>query len=255
MTTRHTVLGVSVDAVVLDELIDAVHDAVVARRRLVVANHNLHSARLVRDDEVMRRFYDRADVIVIDGMPLVWYGRALGRPLARDHRITCVDSIPALLRRAERDGWRVFVLGSDPEVHARGMAALRRRHPGLDLRGRPGWFTIGSPEEAGIVGAIVDARPDVLLVGMGMPRQERWLDVQLDALAGVPVVVTVGGWLDYEAGARATPPRWIARLGFEWLVRLVDEPRRLGHRYLVEPWALVPTALAELRRARLTRAR
>jgi N-acetylglucosaminyldiphosphoundecaprenol N-acetyl-beta-D-mannosaminyltransferase len=247
---RVGVLGVDVDAVTLDALLDDVEVAVETRTRLVVANHNLHSARLVREDPAMARFYGRAGRIVIDGMPLVWFGRLLGHDLAPAHRITCVDSIPALLERAESRRWRVFVLGSDTVTHTRGIARVRERFPGLDVTGRDGWFDVGSAADDAVVAEVNRARPDVLLVGMGMPRQEPWLDVRLDEL-DAPVVVTVGGWLDYVAGARATPPRWVARLGFEWLARLVDEPRRLAYRYLVEPWALVPVAAAELWSARV----
>lgn len=248
---RHGVLGVAVDAVTLDELLDDVASAVRERHQLVVANHNLHSVRLVRDDDAMRRFYDQAERIVIDGMPIVWFGRLLGLPMTAAHRITCVDSVPALLRRAADEGWRVFVLASDPDVHARGLAHVRAQLPALDVTGHHGWFPLD--DDSGIVAAIADARPDILLVGMGMPRQERWLVARLDDL-DVPVVVTVGGWLDYVAAARATPPRWVARLGFEWLARLVDEPRRLAYRYLIEPWALLPSAVAELWSARVRRA-
>jgi len=249
---RHDVLGVSVDAVTLDELLDEVSTAIAGGRGLVVANHNLHSARLVRNDPAMRDLYARADTIVIDGMPLVWFGHLLGRPLEREHRITCVDSIPALLERASASGWKTFVLASAPDVHERGMAVVRGRFPSLELHGRHGWFEMGSPDDDRVVEMVSAARPDLLLVGMGMPRQERWLAARLPELraAGVGAIVTVGGWLDYEAGERATPPRWMGRLGFEWLARLVDEPRRLGHRYLVEPWALAPTAARELWRAR-----
>jgi N-acetylglucosaminyldiphosphoundecaprenol N-acetyl-beta-D-mannosaminyltransferase len=254
---RHDVLGVSVDAVTRDELLDEVATAITGGRGHLVANHHLHSARLIRDDPPMRDFYAAADTIVIDGMPLVWFGRALGHRLERRHRITCVDSIPALLARAATSGWSTYVLASAPDVHDRGMAVVRDRFPGLDVQGHHGWFEMGSADDDRVLAEICAARPDLLLVGMGMPRQERWLSARLRELraADVGVVVTVGGWLDYEAGARATPPRWMGRLGFEWLARLVDEPRRLGHRYLVEPWALAPTAVRELWRARATRGR
>ena len=248
---RHGVLGVEVDAVTLDGLLDDVASALRDRRRLVVAHHNLHSVRLVRDDDGMRRLYGRAQRIVIDGMPIVWFGRLLGLPMTAAHRITCVDSVPALLGRAADEGWRVFVLASDPGVHARGVARLREQFRSLDVCGHHGWFELD--DDSKVVTAIADARPDILLVGMGMPRQERWLAARLDDI-DVPVVVTVGGWLDYVAAARATPPRWVARLGFEWLARLVDEPRRLAYRYLIEPWALLPSAVAELWSARVRRA-
>jgi N-acetylglucosaminyldiphosphoundecaprenol N-acetyl-beta-D-mannosaminyltransferase len=246
---RVSLLGVDVDAVTVPEVLDDIAVAVEARRRLLVANHNLHSVRLVRDDPEMRALFARAGRVVIDGMALVWVGRLLGHPLRREHRMTCVDWIPELLDRARRESWRVFVLASDPATHERGMHELRRRFPDLELAGHHGWFELGGTDDDRVVAAVRGERPDVVLVGMGMPRQERWLANRLDAL-GAPVVVTVGGWLDYVGDARATPPRWLARMGFEWLARLVDEPRRLGYRYLVEPWPLLPVLVRDLRVAR-----
>jgi N-acetylglucosaminyldiphosphoundecaprenol N-acetyl-beta-D-mannosaminyltransferase len=251
---RVSVLGVEVDGVVLPQLLDHIADAVRVRDRLVIGHHNLHSARLVRDDSGMQRFFDRADTVLVDGMALVGAARAAGLPLERANRLTCVDWIPALLAVAQRRSWRVFLLASDAQGFEKGIAAVRECFPSLDVGGRDGWFSMGSPEDDDVVAAIAAARPDVLLVGMGMPRQERWLADRLDAL-DVPVVATVGGWLDYVAGTRVTPPRWVASLGFEWLVRLVDEPRRLGHRYLVEPWPLVPTLAREVWAARSGRLR
>jgi N-acetylglucosaminyldiphosphoundecaprenol N-acetyl-beta-D-mannosaminyltransferase len=246
------VLGVEVDAITAPALLDAVAAAVDEGRPMLVANHNLHSARLVRDDEQMQAFFRRAATVLVDGMPLVWAARLLGHDVARAHRVTCVDWIPQLLSLAELRGWRVFVLASDPVTHDRGMAVIGRRYPDLDLVGRDGWFELGGDEDDAVVRTVRDTKPDVVLVGMGMPRQERWLATRIDDL-DAPVVVTVGGWLDYVAGARRTPPRWVARVGFEWLARLVDEPRRLAHRYLVEPWPLVPVFARELWAARVAR--
>jgi N-acetylglucosaminyldiphosphoundecaprenol N-acetyl-beta-D-mannosaminyltransferase len=241
------ILGVEVDRITLVDLIERVTAAVRSGTRLRVAHHNLHSAYLVLDDDRMREWYERADLVFADGMSLVAASR-LGRGgLRRAHRATLLDWMPAVLDAAARDGKVVFHLGGDPSWIERGAAAWRERHPGLELHVHHGYFP---PEtSAEVVERINAARPDLLLVGMGMPTQERWLAEHADAL-NVPVVVTVGAFLAYAAGATARPPRWTGQVGLEWAWRLAADPRRLARRYLVEPFALT----VALGRRRLGRA-
>ena len=246
------VLGVEVEALDRTELLRAIETSVEARdpaaaRPLVIANHNLHSAALSRRDPGLRRFYSRADRVFVDGMPLAWFGRLTGGALRRQHRTTYVDLIHPLADLAVARGWRVmFVAGTDEAVE-RGRAALLERHPGLCLTVRSGWFDArqGGPEDEAVLAEIASVEPHVLLVGMGMPRQEHWIDGRRDRIHA-SVVMNAGACLDYVAGIQRTPPRWMGAVGLEWLARLVGEPRRMARRYLVEPWSLVPTAAREL---------
>jgi N-acetylglucosaminyldiphosphoundecaprenol N-acetyl-beta-D-mannosaminyltransferase len=246
------VLGVEVEALDRTELLRAIETSVEARdpaaaRPLVIANHNLHSAALSRRDPGLRRFYSRADRVFVDGMPLAWFGRLTGGALRRQHRTTYVDLIHPLADLAVASGWRVmFVAGTDEAVE-RGRAALLERHPGLCLTVRSGWFDArqGGPEDEMVLAEIASVEPHVLLVGMGMPRQEHWIDGRRDRIHA-SVVMNAGACLDYVAGIQRTPPRWMGALGLEWLARLVGDPRRMARRYLVEPWSLVPIAAREL---------
>jgi N-acetylglucosaminyldiphosphoundecaprenol N-acetyl-beta-D-mannosaminyltransferase len=229
---RVEVLGVGVDPVTADDVIDAIDGAVGAGGRLLVGHHNLHSTYLVRSDPEMQRFYERADVVYVDGMPLVWADRVHSRVLERRHRSTLLDWLHPLLDRAAERRWRVFLLGSTAAANATTVDVLAAHHPGATFAGRDGYF--GDADHAEVAATIEAFGPDLLLVGMGMPRQERWLAAHFEALS-VPVAMAVGGLFDYYAGASATPPRWMGRVGLEWLGRLAADPRRLGHRYLVEP--------------------
>jgi N-acetylglucosaminyldiphosphoundecaprenol N-acetyl-beta-D-mannosaminyltransferase len=240
------VLGVEVDRITLADLVERVVSSVRSGTRLWVAHHNLHSAYLVLEDDRMRGWYERADLVFADGMSLVAASR-LGRGgLRRAHRATLLDWMPAVLDAAARDGKVVFHLGGEPSWIERGAAAWRDRHPGLQVHVHHGYF---APEESAVViERIHAARPDLLLVGMGMPAQERWLAEHADEL-DVPVIVTVGAVLAYAAGATARPPRWTGQVGLEWAWRLAADPRRLARRYLVEPFALM-VALGRRRRGR-----
>lgn len=231
------VLGVDVDALTAADTIERITAAIRGGERLVVGHHNLHSVYLVHERPELRRFYERADVVYADGMPLVLASRLRGTGLRRDHRATLLDWIDPLLDRAVGEGWTVYLLGSAPGTIDDAVAALAARHPGVRLTSHHGYFDPDGPANAEVVADINRVRPQLLLVGMGMPRQELWLADNADALA-VDVAMTVGGLFDYFAGVSATPPRWMGRVGLEWLGRLAADPGRLAHRYLVEPLLL-----------------
>lgn len=245
---RVRVLGGDVDLVTPAEVMDFTARAVAERRGGIVANHNLHSLSLIRRDPSMRAFYDQADLIEADSTPMIAWGALLGLPIRRRHRATYLDWREDFWRVAREKGWRVFHLGGAPGVAERAAEAIRCRWPGVTLGVRHGVFEMTGPQNAAVVEELRAFRPDVLLVGMGMPRQERWLLNNLAALQPC-VAFPIGGAFDYEAGAVPTPPRWTGRLGVEWLARFCAEPRRLFTRYFVEPWTLVPAALTDVGRA------
>jgi len=240
---RFTLLGVVVDPLTIAELNERIAKAVNQGERLIIAHHNLHSVYLYHRDPKMRAFFARAQVVHIDGMPLVYWARVLGYPVRKQHRVTYVDWVHPLMATAAAEGWRVFYLGGKPGVAARAAEKLRRQYPGLVLETRHGYFT---PEENdAVLEEIARFQPHVLMVGMGMPRQEHWVLDNLERISA-NAILTAGACFDYVAGVIPTPPRWMGRVGLEWLYRLWSEPRRLARRYLLEPWFLVPLALKDL---------
>jgi N-acetylglucosaminyldiphosphoundecaprenol N-acetyl-beta-D-mannosaminyltransferase len=234
--SRVGLLGVEVDTLTMDDLHALIAQAVNEERRRIIAHHNLHSVYLYHRDPKMRAFYEQAQSIHIDGMPLVFLGRLLRLPLRREHRVTYVDWIRPLMSVAARRGFRVFYVGSKPDVAERGAAQLRRELPDLQIATHHGYFG-GTTREtnASVLAAIRSFRPHILMVGMGMPRQEHWILDNLDEIE-VRVILTAGACMDYVAGAVPTPPRWMGRWGLEWLFRLGSDPTRLWRRYLIEPW-------------------
>lgn len=243
---RQRVLGVEVDRTTVDDLVVRVSESVRSGERLLMAGHNMHSAYLYLEDAEMRRWYEMADLVFVDGMSLVLASQLSSRRLRREHRATVLDWMPQVLDAAARDGTRVFHLGGDPEWVKRGADEWRQHHPGLQLDVHHGYFH--DEESAEVVSVINDVRPDLLLIGMGMPRQEHWAARHATDLSA-PVIVTVGAFLVYATGAAVAPPRWTGKVGLEWAWRLAADPRRLAHRYLVEPFAL-SRALYRVRRPR-----
>ena len=230
-------LGLRVHLATLADLNEHVAGAIRHGRRSIVAHHNLNSLYHSRRDPRVRAFYREADLVHVDGMAVVAIGRLLGLPLRRVHRTTYVDWVWPLMRRAAADGWRVFYLGGRPGVAQRAAERLRESLPGLEIETAHGYFEFGFDrrDDELVVEKINAFRPHVLMVGMGMPRQERWILHRFDEL-DANAILQSGACFDYVAGAIPTPPRWLGRFGLEWLYRLACEPGRLWRRYLVEPW-------------------
>jgi N-acetylglucosaminyldiphosphoundecaprenol N-acetyl-beta-D-mannosaminyltransferase len=233
----YDVLGCKIHALTASDLTDLVEDAVNSCQPCIIANHNLHSLYLYQRDPKLRELFAKAKWIHADGMGIVVLGRVIGARLERSVRVTYVDWLPLLLKRAAGRNWRIFYLGSKPGVAEKGAEILRERLPGLKMATAHGYFDPVGKENERILEEIRIFAPEVLMIGMGMPRQEHWIVNNLSRLGPV-VLLPCGAAIDYVAGEIPTPPRWAGRCGLEWLYRLVAEPGRLWKRYLVEPWSL-----------------
>lgn len=241
---RVLILGREMDLVRPEEVLQLAARRVAEGRRAIIANHNLHSLYLYPRDAELRAFYGLADLIEVDSTPLLAWARLTqgrGRPF---HRCTYLDWRNAFWAMAAERGWRVFYLGGAPGVAETAAARLRAEWPGAAIASRDGYFDMEADAGA-VVAQIADFAPDILFVGMGMPRQEAFVARHHQALPAC-AIFTVGAAFDYEAGAQKAAPRWMGRLGIEWLFRLLANPRRLFTRYCVEPWSLVGAALHDL---------
>jgi N-acetylglucosaminyldiphosphoundecaprenol N-acetyl-beta-D-mannosaminyltransferase len=244
---RIRLFGESVDLTTPAEVMSFTAKKVAAGQRAIVANHNTHSLYLVSREPEMREFYASADLIELDSIPMIFWGMLTRKPVNRGHRCTYLDWRDDFWRLAARHGWRVFYLGGAPGVPELAARAIRARYPTAIVGGRHGYFddTPGSADNAAVMAEINAFRPDILMVGMGMPRQELWIARHYDALNS-GVVFSVGAAFDYEAGVQKAAPRWLSRLGGEWAFRLIADPRRMSYRYLVEPWSLMPKAIRDM---------
>lgn len=246
---RTRLLGSEVDFLLSDEVLTHLRDRHAARQRTLIGYHNLHTLYVNRRESDIAGFYDLADITYADGMPLILWGRLLGLDVTRDHRMTLSSWAPSVLKAFRKEGWRLFYLGASAEACEKGVAAFRKMAPGLEIDVRDGFFDMqrNSADNQALLSTVRTFRPDVLMIGMGTPRQERWILDNLDDL-DVPIVWSVGAAIEYFAGTKARPPALIGRLGLEWLYRLLSEPQRLWYRYLVEPAFLLPTMLDDLKR-------
>lgn len=235
----HEILGFKITPITIAQILESIAENVESGTTCLVASQNVHGLYKYFTDDSLPKLHERAHVH-IDGMPLVWIARLHGLPVRRQHRVGMIDFFPELLERATTDGWRVFYLGGRPDVMQSGRRNLSQAYPGLQLEGHHGFFEADadSAENRAVVDQINAFQPHVLMVGMGMGRQERWI-LDNQSRLHTNCILTCGALLEYFAGAAPIAPRWLGQVGLEWAYRLCRNPRRFAWRYLVEPWLVV----------------
>ena len=222
-----------IDAVTFDGALVVIEALVRSGQGGSVFTPNVDHVVTAEDDAAFRAAYDEVSLSLADGKPILWAARLLGTPLPE--KVSGSDLIEPLLGLAGRSGWRVFLLGGAPGVAD--TAAERARHDfGVDVVGTASPLirldgTAVDLEQG--IDEVAAAKPDLVLVAMGAPKQERWIHHNRERL-GAAVGVGVGASLDFVIGRIPRAPRWVSNAGLEWLYRLGREPRRLARRYLVK---------------------
>jgi len=227
------VLGVRVDAVQIPGVVEELKNWIHRRERChYVAVTGMHGVMEAFHDPGFRTILNSADLIVPDGMPLVWLGRLNGHKLAR--RVYGPEFMMAFCEATESCGYRHFFYGGKPGVAEKLASAWKARFPRLQVAGIyvPPFRPLTPEEDDAVVRQIELAAPDVLWVGLSTPKQECWMNAHLQRLS-VPVLVGVGAAFDFHTGEMRQAPRWMREHGLEWLFRLCLEPRRLWHRYII----------------------
>lgn len=224
MAERVNILGVDVDAVTMAEAVDVVRRAMDTRAGVMVATANAEMLMRATHDEELRHILNASALVVPDGAGTVWAARHLGH--AMPERVAGYDLAQELLRCAPAEGRRVYFFGSAPGVAEKAKAKAEQLYPGIEIVGvRNGFFS--PADNAAIIAEIRAARPDLLLVALGVPKQEKWIAAHLAAL-DVPVAIGVGGTLDVMAGVMKRAPYWMQRAKLEWLFRGLMQPKRAG---------------------------
>lgn len=208
----------------MDEAASLVERYMRERRGAFIATANAEMIMAALRDGELKRALNSADLVVPDGSGTVWAARHLGHPMPE--RVAGYDLVQNLLRRGAKNGLRVYFFGSAPGVAEKAKEKILRRCPGLEVVGvRHGFFR--QEEEEAIVGDIRAARADLLLVALGVPKQEKWVRRHLASL-GVGAAIGVGGTLDVMAGVMKRAPLWMQKAKLEWLYRGMKQPKRIG---------------------------
>lgn len=237
MTASVRILGVRVDALTYANLRDRIGEFVAARGPHQICTVNPEFVMEARGNPAFRSVLENADLCLADGIGLLWAARRAGQPLPE--RVTGSDGVPRIAAWAAEQGWRIFFLGAGPGIAQAAADRLTARFPGLQVAGAYG----GSPADADaaeIIRRVRDARPDILFVAYGAPRQDLWI-AKHGAAVQTPVMMGVGGSLDFIVGVQKRAPLFWQRLGLEWLYRLITQPWR-WRRQLALPrfvWAVL----------------
>ena len=232
--TLHTKLksnlcGIDIDTLTTSDLLDRISDFIQEGTPHQIVYVNIDSLNKSFMDHRYREIIKTSDLVYADGMGVVWASYLFGKSLPE--RVNLGDFLPELCGMCINKGYKLYLLGGEKNIATQAAAAMQKDFPGLEIVGcRDGFFDESENDE--VIKEIQEAKPDILMVGMGVPRQEKWIRRHLKEL-DVPVAWGVGALFDYYSGKFPRAPVWMRKAGFEWLFRLILEPKRLWKRYLL----------------------
>mgnify|MGYP003590556378 CR=1 FL=1 len=222
MQSTVTVLDIPIAAITMKQAVAAVEDFITAKKTHLIATANAEMIMMAQQDGELASILKQADLVVPDGAGVVWASRYLGHPVPE--RVAGYDLSQQLLQQAAQKGYRVYFFGAAPGIAVQAQAVAVARYPGLHIVGvRDGYFSVQEEDE--IIAEIKASQSDILLVALGVPKQEKWLAKNLHRLA-TPVAMGVGGTFDVMAGVVERAPLWMQQASLEWLYRLLQQPQR-----------------------------
>jgi len=233
MRPKVNLVGVEIDNVDRAEALERISALVRERRPSLVVTPNVDHLIALQSDPEFREIYRNAALVLTDGVPLLWAARFLGTPIRE--KLSGSDIFGDICRLAAERSFRVFFMGGRQGAAIAASEVMRRAHPGLQVVGvyaPPFGFERDAAESARIDSMLTEARPDILFLGLGAPKQEKWAARNSSRL-GIPITVGIGITFEYTAGVVRRAPVWMQRVGLEWLFRLLMEPGRLWRRYLL----------------------
>ena len=245
---RADVLGSPIDVIDWANALRVISGWATRRESRYICICNAHSVVTAAQDPSFNAVLAGADMATPDGSPVAWLMRRTGHPT--QERINGPDLMEKFCAQAAIDGTPIHLLGSTPETLAALQMKLRARWPALVIAGvlSPPFRTLSAEEDAELVRTVNAARPGVVFVSLGCPKQERWMAAHRGRIDAV--MIGVGAAFDFHAGTITRAPDWMRRNGLEWLHRLISEPRRLWRRYLVTNTAFIAGAMKQLLRGR-----
>lgn len=242
-------LGIDVCSMRMDDVVDIANEHIASRTKLLIGIVNVSKVVNMKKDPALRCSLKEADIVLADGMPIVWLSRMLGTPLPE--RLTGIDLMQRLLRQADEKHYRVYFLGAKPTVLRRVIEIVQRDYPGVKIAGyRDGYFD--KETERNLAEDIRNSKADILFVGISSPKKEIFLR-SWRSFINVPICHGVGGSFDVLAGVTKRAPLLMQEFGLEWVYRLIQEPRRMWKRYLVTNTIFVKLSLQTILQTKLGR--
>ena len=236
--TRVQILGTDINLLVLDEAVQQIEEFIHGKEFHYVCFCNVHTIMTCKDDKTFRRITNDAALALPDGMPLVWTARLYGYHQPR--RVYGPDLMLALCKKGVSKGYSHFLYGGSINVPETLAEKLNARFPGIKIVGcySPPFRSLSQHEDEKIVRMINESGADILWVGLGAPKQERWMASHCGRIKA-PVMLGVGAAFDFHSGTVKQSPKWMQDRGIEWLFRLCVDPKRLWKRYLINNYRFV----------------
>ena len=234
MMTRMKFMNTEVDSLNMPEVLDRIDKLIQIKKNSYVVTPNVdHIVQLEKDSE-LQKVYKNADLILADGKPLIWISNYYKTPIKE--KVSGSDLFPLLCEMAGKKGYKMFFLGAAEGVAARAATNLKKRYSNLEVAGvysPPFGFEENEEEVEKILQMIIKSNVDILIVGLGAPKQEKFIFKYHDRL-NVPISLGLGASLDFEAGNIKRAPKWMQKSGLEWLFRITQDPRRMFKRYIID---------------------
>jgi N-acetylglucosaminyldiphosphoundecaprenol N-acetyl-beta-D-mannosaminyltransferase len=233
-------------ALTCEQALDEVTELIASGEGGYIITPNVDHVVQAEHDEALREAYAEASLSLVDGQPLIWLSKLMGESFPE--KISGSDFVPDLVRIAAKEGWRLFFLGAAEGVGAKAADVLRRQYPNIQIETHSPTFGFDQDpaESADVLRMVREAEPQILVLALGCPKQELLMHRWRKELAPT-VAIGAGATLDFIAGNITRSPNWMSAAGLEWLYRLVREPRRLAHRYLVRDPGIIKVAWQMLR--------
>ena len=240
--TRMRLMNTEIDNLTMDETLDAIDSLIKEDNCSYVVTPNVDHIVQLEKDEELKRVYENASLILTDGKPLIWISNWYKTPIKE--KISGSDLFPRVCELAAKKGYTMYLLGAAEGVADKAAKNLMDKYKGLNIVGTyspPIGFEKDKVELKKIERQIQEVHPDILIVGLGCPKQEKYMYHHCKEL-DVPISFGLGASIDFEAGNIKRAPRWMSEHGLEWLYRITQDPKRLAKRYLVDDMKIISIA-------------
>ena len=244
MNKKVNICGVDFDNITMEQSLNLIEELIKTKKQATVFHPNVDCVCIARDDGELMEIYKKSNLLLPDGMPLIWASRILGSRLKE--KISGPDLLPKICEMASRNKYSIFLLGGRDGIAKRAAEGFQNKYTGVKIAGfYHGYFDKKGNENSEVISIIRKERPDILVVTFGTPLQEKWINNNLKEL-DVPLCIGAGATIDFLSGNIPRAPEWMQRRGLEWFFRLILEPRRLWKRYLIRDTKFIYLLLCQL---------
>ena len=236
---KQALLNTFINNVTMSETVEAIEQMIAADKKSYVVAINVDVVRKIEADPYLKKIVDDADMVLVDGKPLVWISKLHGRPLKE--KVSGSDLVPLLCEVAAKNGYKVFIIGGKEGSAERAKQRLEEKLPDIKIVGTyapPFGFEKDDAELERINRMISQAHPDLLITCFGCPKQEKWIYENIEKY-DAKVSICAGATVDFLAGNVTRAPRWMSEHGLEWVYRFLQEPRRMFRRYFVDDMKII----------------